>query len=166
MSQRSNHEIQFRSGIAALASALAIVSVMLIVQPARAQDTDSLSLHQAVALALQNSRDVKLAQVQYSVALGEVHVAKAEFLPNLYTGSGLAYTHGFPALPGGQPPSIFELDYTEAFFNPLLKGQQHAAEDPPLPARPPRGHLPRSQAHARRHRRRARPLLGQYVGCL
>lgn len=129
MSQRSNHEIQFRSGIAALASALAIVSVMLIVQPARAQDTDSLSLHQAVALALQNSRDVKLAQVQYSVALGEVHVAKAEFLPNLYTGSGLAYTHGFPALPGGQPPSIFELDYTEAFFNPLLKGQQHAAED-------------------------------------
>ena len=102
---------------------------MLIVQPARAQDTDSLSLHQAVALALQNSRDVKLAQVQYSVALGEVHVAKAEFLPNLYTGSGLAYTHGFPALPGGQPPSIFELDYTEAFFNPLLKGQQHAAED-------------------------------------
>jgi len=102
---------------------------MLIAEPARAQDTDPLSLHQAVTLALQNSRDVKLAQVQYSVALGEVHVAKAEFLPNLYTGSGLAYTHGFPALPGGQPPSIFELDYTEAFFNPLLKGQQHAAED-------------------------------------
>jgi outer membrane protein len=129
MSQRSHHEIRFRRGIAALACALAIVSIMLIALPARAQDTDSLSLHQAVTLALQNSRDVKLAQVQYNVALGEVRVAKAEFLPNLYTGSGLAYTHGFPALPGGQPPSIFELDYTEAFFNPLLKGQQHAAED-------------------------------------
>lgn len=115
--------------MAALGCALAILSFLLIAVPARAQDTDSLSLHQAVTLALQNSRDVKLAQVQYSVALGEVHVAKAEFLPNLYTGSGLAYTHGFPALPGGQPPSIFELDYTEAFFNPLLKGQQHAAED-------------------------------------
>jgi outer membrane protein len=129
MSQRSNHETRFRRGMAALACALAIVCILLIAVPARAQDTDSLSLHQAVTLALQNSRDVKLAQVQYSVALGEVHVAKAEFLPNLYTGSGLAYTHGFPALPGGQPPSIFELDYTEAFFNPLLKGQQHAAED-------------------------------------
>jgi outer membrane protein len=129
MSQRSNHETRFRPGIAALACALAIVSVIFIAVPARAQDADSLSLHQAVTLALQNSRDVKLAQVQYNVALGEVHVAKAEFLPNLYTGSGLAYTHGFPALPGGQPPSIFELDYTEAFFNPLLKGQQHAAED-------------------------------------
>jgi outer membrane protein len=72
---------------------------------------------------------VKLAQVQYNVSLGEIKVAKSEFLPNLYTGSGLAYTHGFPALPGGQPPSIFELQYTEAFYNPLLKGQQHAAED-------------------------------------
>jgi len=96
---------------------------------AHAQDPENLSLHQAVTLALQNSRDVKLAQVQYNVALGEVSVAKAEFLPNLYTGSGLAYTHGFPALPGGQPPSIFELQYSEAFYNPLLKGQQRAAED-------------------------------------
>jgi outer membrane protein len=129
VSQRSNHKTRFRRGIAALACALAIASRMLVAAPAHAQDTDSLSLHQAITLALQNSRDVKLAQVQYNVALGEVHVAKAEFLPNLYTGSGLAYTHGFPALPGGQPPSIFELDYTEAFFNPLLKGQQHAAED-------------------------------------
>jgi len=115
--------------MAGLACVLAIASRMLIAAPLCAQDTGSLSLHQALTLALQNSRDVKLAQVQYNVALGEVHVAKAEFLPNLYTGSGLAYTHGFPALPGGQPPSIFELDYTEAFFNPLLKGQQHAAED-------------------------------------
>ncbi|HXO88502.1 MAG TPA: TolC family protein [Candidatus Acidoferrales bacterium] len=129
MSQRSNHETRFRRGMVALACALATAGTMLVAAPARAQDTDSLSLHQAVTLALQNSRDVKLAQVQYNVALGEVHVAKAEFLPNLYTGSGLAYTHGFPALPGGQPPSIFELQYTEAFFNPLLKGQQHAAED-------------------------------------
>jgi outer membrane protein len=129
MSQPSNRETRFRRGLAALACVLAIASRMLVAAPARAQDSGSLSLHQALTLALQNSREVKLAQVQYNVALGEVHVAKAEFLPNLYTGSGLAYTHGFPALPGGQPPSIFELDYTEAFFNPLLKGQQHAAED-------------------------------------
>jgi outer membrane protein len=130
MSQRSHRETRFRRRIAGLACALAIASPMLLAAgAARAQDADALSLHQAVTLALQNSRDVKLAQVQYNVALGEVHVAKSEFLPNLYTGSGLAYTHGFPALPGGQPPSIFELDYTEAFFNPLLKGQQHAAED-------------------------------------
>src|SRR5208282_2138377 len=80
-------------------------------------------------LALQNSREVKLAQVQYNVALGEVAVDRAAFRPNLYTGSGAAYTYGFPSLPGGQAPAIFQMDYTQTIFNPLLKGQQHAAED-------------------------------------
>jgi len=97
--------------------------------PAYAQDSSTLSLRQAVALALQNSRDVKLAQLEYNVALGEVGVDRAVFLPNLYTGSGLAYTSGFPSLPGGQPPAIFELDYRQTLFNPLLKSRQHAAED-------------------------------------
>jgi outer membrane protein len=109
----------------------AFVGLCLLVAPAasRAQDGTTLTLHRAVTLALQNSRDVKLAQVQYNVALGEVRVDKAAFLPNLYTGSGAAYTHGFPSLPGGQAPSLFELDYSQALFNPLLKGEQHAAED-------------------------------------
>ena len=102
---------------------------LLAAVPARAQDADKLTLHQAVTLALQNSRDVKLAQVQYNVALGEVGVDRAAFRPNLYTGAGAAYTHGFPSLPGGEAPSVFQLDYTQALFDPLLKGQQHAAAD-------------------------------------
>ncbi len=113
-------------GIVAL---ILLISALLAAVPARAQDTDKLTLHQAVTLALQNSRDVKLAQVQYNVALGEVGVDRAAFRPNLYTGSGVAYTHGFPSLPGGQAPSVFQLDYTQALFDPELKGQQHAAED-------------------------------------
>ncbi|HTR46387.1 MAG TPA: TolC family protein, partial [Verrucomicrobiae bacterium] len=58
-----------------------------------------------------------------------VGVDRAAFLPNLYTGAGAAYTHGFPSLPGGHAPAVFELDYTQSLFNPLLKSQQHAAED-------------------------------------
>jgi len=88
-----------------------------------------MTLRQAVTLAVQNSRDVKLAQVQYNVALGEVAVNRAAFLPNIYTGAGAAYTHGFPSLPGGGAPAIFQLNYTESVFNPLLKSQQHAAEE-------------------------------------
>jgi len=88
-----------------------------------------MTLRQAVTLAVQNSRDVKLAQVQYNVALGEVGVQRAAFLPNIFTGAGAAYTHGFPSLPGGQAPAIFQVDYTQALFNPLLKSQQHAAEE-------------------------------------
>jgi outer membrane protein len=108
---------------------IAVLCALLTTLPARAQETDKLTLHQAVTLALQNSRDVKLAQVQYNVALGEVGVDRAAFRPNLYTGAGLAYTYGFPSLPGGEAPSVFQLDYTQALFNPLLKSEQHAAED-------------------------------------
>jgi outer membrane protein TolC len=109
------------------------VLALLLAAPARAQNaepsSETLTLQQAVTLALQNSRDVKLAQVQYNVAVGEVGVNRAAFRPNLYTGSGAAYTYGFPSLPGGEAPAVFQMDYTQALFNPLLKGEQHAAED-------------------------------------
>jgi outer membrane protein TolC len=109
--------------------ALGGLSLLLFGVPARAQDSENLTLRRAVTLALQNSREVKLAQVQYNVALGEAGVDRAAFRPNLYTGAGVAYTHGFPSLPGGQAPAVFQLDYTQTLFNPLLKGQQHAAEE-------------------------------------
>ncbi|HXN99208.1 MAG TPA: TolC family protein [Candidatus Acidoferrales bacterium] len=95
---------------------------------ARAQDTEKMTMRQAVTLALQNSRDLALARVQYTVALNEAGLDRAAFLPNLYTGSGAAYTSGFPSI-SGSPPAVFQMSYNQAIFNPLLKGQQRAAED-------------------------------------
>ena len=91
--------------------------------------TAILTLKRAVALAIQHSRDIALARVQYSIAQSEAGVNRADFRPNLYTGSGAAYTSGFPAAPGGQGPSIFNLSYTQALYDPLLRGQVKAAED-------------------------------------
>jgi len=112
---------------------LAVASVCVVaaaaVLPAGAQETQKLTLREAIALALQNSPDLKLSRVQYNVATAEVRTARASFLPNLYTGSGAAYTYGFPALPGGNAPALLEMDYTQSIFNPWLKGQQHAAEE-------------------------------------
>ena len=95
----------------------------------RAQEDQKLTLREAVTLALQNSRDLRLARVQYTVALNEAGVDRAAFMPNLYTGSGVAYTYGFPGLPGGGAPAVFQLNYQQTLFNPLLKAQQRAAED-------------------------------------
>jgi outer membrane protein len=114
-----------RAAMAASVAALSFVAAGSL----RAQDAQPLTLHQAITLALQNSRDLKLARVEYNVAANEAGVDRASFRPNLYTGAGLAYTYGFPSLPGGEAPSVFQLDYQQSVFNPLLKGQQKAAED-------------------------------------
>ena len=98
-------------------------------QAQTAQGNEKLTLRQVVTLALQNSRDLKLARMQYAVAQNEARVDRAAFRPNLYTGAGYVYTYGFPALPGGGPPSLFQLNYDQSVFNPLLKGQQKAAEE-------------------------------------
>jgi outer membrane protein len=109
-------------------AALAAILVFCGPRAARAQESQKMSMRQAVTLALQNSRDLALARVQYTVALNEARLDHAAFLPNLYTGSGAAYTYGFPSISGG-PPAVFEMAYNQEFFNPLLKGQQRAAED-------------------------------------
>jgi len=109
-------------------AAAGVVAALLPAGLARAQDAEKLTMRQAVTLALQNSRDLALARVQYTVALNEAGLDRAAFLPNLYTGSGAAYTSGFPSI-SGSPPAVFQVSYNQAIFNPLLKGQQRAAED-------------------------------------
>jgi len=89
----------------------------------------TLTLRQALTMAVQNSREIALARVQYSVALNAAGQYRSEFLPNLYTGSGAAYTSGFPATPGGQAPAVFSMSYTEGLFNLPLRGQLKAANE-------------------------------------
>jgi outer membrane protein TolC len=82
----------------------------------------SLTLKRALELALQNSKDIKIARIQASVADRAATISKADFLPNLYVGSGAGYTYGIPETPGGRAPSIFNVTYTEQVFNLPLRG--------------------------------------------
>jgi outer membrane protein TolC len=107
---------------------VAMLAMALFASTARAQEERKLSMREAVALALQNSRDLALARVQYKVALDAAGLDRAAFLPNLYTGSGVAYTSGFPSL-NGSAPAVFQLNYSQAIFDPILKAQQRSAEE-------------------------------------
>jgi outer membrane protein len=98
---------------------------------AQAQDssiTRKLTLKEAVTLAVQNSRDLALARLQYGLGQREVGVTRSVFRPNFYTGSGAAYTSGFPLMAGGGAPAVFTLSYDQQIFNPPLKGEQRAAQ--------------------------------------
>jgi outer membrane protein TolC len=65
--------------------------------------------------------------MQYVVSKKAVGVNRAVFKPNLYTGSGIAYTHGFPQTVSGAAPSIVNLSYVQTVFNPLMTAEVRAA---------------------------------------
>jgi len=92
--------------------------------PAQGQE-EKLTLRQAVALAVQNSRELALARIQQSVAEKSAGLVRSEFLPNLYTGSGAAYTNGFPL----GAPTVFNLSYRQTLFNLPLRGELRAANE-------------------------------------
>ena len=83
----------------------------------------ALTLRHAIELALQNSKDIQVAKIQASIADHAALITKAEFMPNLYAGSGAGYTNGIPETPGGRAPSVFDVTYTEKVFNEPLRGE-------------------------------------------
>ena len=95
---------------------------------APAQAPRTLTLKDTVALAVRNSRELQLAHLQYLIAQHQAAGDRAQFLPNLSAGSGVAYTQGFPLLASGGLPALFTASYDEALFNPQLRGQLHASE--------------------------------------
>lgn len=83
----------------------------------------AVTLKRAIELALQNSKEIQVAKIQGSVADHAAQITKAQFMPNLYAGSGAGYTNGIPETPGGRAPSVFNVTYTEQVFNEPLRGQ-------------------------------------------
>jgi outer membrane protein TolC len=83
----------------------------------------ALTLKRAIELALQNSKDIQVAKIQASIADRAAQITKAQFMPNLYAGSGAGYTNGIPETPGGRAPAIFNVTYTEQVINEPLRGQ-------------------------------------------
>ena len=68
----------------------------------------TLTLKQAVELALQQNPDVALARLDEQRAALEVQVVREPLLPRVYAGSGLAYSNGFPMSIEGSAPSIVQ----------------------------------------------------------
>jgi outer membrane protein TolC len=95
-------------------------------EPASAPHT--LTLKETVALAVRNSRDLQLARLQYTVAQRQAGSGAAAFLPNIYAGSGAAFTHGLPLLAGGGVPAIFTASYQQDLFDPEARSQVHIAQ--------------------------------------
>lgn len=80
-------------------------------------ETYTLTLRQAVDLALQQNPDLVASRLDEQKANQSVRLAKDPFYPRLLLGSGAAYSSGYPLTIDGNPPSIFQAHAVQSFFN-------------------------------------------------
>jgi len=83
---------------------------LLLALPAvlAAADVQTMTLNEAVRVALERNPEVILAHLDEYKAAQAVRVARDPFIPKVAAGSGLAYSNGFPMSIDGAAPSIFQ----------------------------------------------------------
>jgi outer membrane protein TolC len=89
----------------------------------------TLTLQEAVRLALARSPEVLLAETQSLRALHALREARSLNLPQVSAGTGYAYTNGYPLSVGGSGPSIFEVVATQSIFSKTNKNLIREAEE-------------------------------------
>ena len=80
-------------------------------------ETHSMTLRQAIELALKQNPDVALARLDEEKLHEGVRLARDPFSPRVTVGSGLAYSDGFPMAIAGSPPSVFQAQANMAIFD-------------------------------------------------
>jgi outer membrane protein len=80
-------------------------------------ETYTLTLRQAVDLALQQNPEVMVTRLDEQRAAQSVRLARDPFFPKLVIGSGAAYSSGYPLTIDGSPPSIFQGRAVQTFYN-------------------------------------------------
>jgi outer membrane protein TolC len=80
-------------------------------------ETRTMTLKQALDLALQQNPDLVIARLDQQRARDQVTITKDPFSPKVFAGSGAAWTYGFPTSIEGQAPSIVEARTSMALFD-------------------------------------------------
>jgi outer membrane protein TolC len=117
------------SGLLCLTGGAGSLLAQIAAEPPASGAPVMLTLKRTIELALQNSKEIQLAKIQAHVADQSTQLLKADFQPNLYAGSGAGYTYGLPETPGGRPPDIFSLTYTQYVLNGPLRGAAKEQEE-------------------------------------
>lgn len=89
----------------------------LLAMAGAARAAEPLTLREAVSRALQNSPDIRAALAQQEKAQQTWREARAQFIPAVTAGSGLAGTYGFPMSIEGSAPAAFQVVSSSMLFN-------------------------------------------------
>jgi outer membrane protein len=91
--------------------------VFFLIAFSAAAEVRTLTLRQALDIALKQNPDVILARLDQQRARAQVTIAKDPFLPKLFAGSGIAWTNGFPMSIDGNAPAIVQAKAPMAIFD-------------------------------------------------
>jgi outer membrane protein len=82
-----------------------------------AAEVRTLTLREALDIALKQNPDVVLARLDQQRARAQITIAKDAFVPKLFAGSGAAYTNGFPMSIDGNAPALVQAKTQMAIFD-------------------------------------------------
>jgi outer membrane protein len=91
--------------------------VLLVFAISAVSEVRTLTLRQALAIALEKGPDVLIARLDQQKARDQILIAKDPFVPKVTGGAGLAWSAGYPIAIDGNPPSIFEARTQMSLFD-------------------------------------------------
>ncbi len=95
----------------------ALAAVLFALLPLLAADIRTMTLKEALGLAMEQNPDLLLARLDERKAQQGIQVARDPFVPKVVVGSGLAYSNGFPMSIEGSAPSLFQARAISSIFN-------------------------------------------------
>jgi outer membrane protein len=103
--------------------------LFLAIAGAACGEVRTMTLREAVDLALKQNPDLMLARLDQLKARQQVTIAHDPFTPKVFAGSGAAWTSGYPANIEGQAPSILQLRTQWTLFDRPQSYQVAAAKE-------------------------------------
>jgi outer membrane protein len=94
-----------------------IPAVILLCALTCAAETRTLTLKQALEIALQQNPDLVIARLDQQKAREQVSINRGPFSPKVYAGSGAAWTYGFPTSIDGSAPSIVQVKTSMSLYD-------------------------------------------------
>jgi outer membrane protein len=94
-----------------------LIQVLVLCATCVFAEVKTMTLRQALDLALAQNPELMLARLDQQKAQNQVTIARDPFFPKVFAGSGAAYTTGFPASIDGAAPSIFQARTQMSLFD-------------------------------------------------
>ena len=91
--------------------------VFFLVTLCACAEVRTLTLRDALDIALKQNPDVVLARLDQQRARAQVTIEKDPFVPKVFAGSGAAYTNGFPMSIDGNAPAVLQAKTQMAIFD-------------------------------------------------